>query len=1245
MSSTSNAVVPRQPQHQVFLNFRGDEVRLHFISHLMRALMRESINVFIDNNERLGNGLENFFQRIKESSIAIAVISSRYTESKWCLDELVEIKECVEIGTMKVFPVFYKVDTDTVREQKKEFGDRLRALANQTKNSLRDSNTKRKWKEALQFVANKKGEKVDENSDEGLAIEKIVEGVKKMLGDISIEVPSARLSELGSGGNEAEPETLSDESPVFGIKTRIKQLKEKLLFESGDVTRVIGVVGMPGIGKTTLAKELFDECKCMFLNFMFLDDVRQKSKAHSLRRLQEDLLLGLQESNGTRDIKKALVVLDDVSDKRQIKGILGGREWVKNGSKIVITTSSKSAIMGMVDDTYQLHGLSDSDALRHFRHHAFSGNVEAEGNFSKLAREFVDYSRGHPSALKLLARELRNKDEIYWKDKLGTLANSPSNTIQDILRIPYDELSEQHKKVFLDIASFFRFENENYVRTLLDSSADNVSEIRDLADKFLINISGGRVEMNDLLYTFAMGLDSLATSSTNTTSERRLSNHREIIAVLKNKAEATKVRGIYLDMSEVTKKMSLDSDTFAGMDHLRYLKFFNSHCHRECEVDCKLNFPEGLEFVLPEVRYLHWLKFPLDKLPQDFNPKNLIDLKLPYSHIEQLWDGDKDTSKLQWLDLNHSSKLHSLSGLSRARTLQILNLEGCTALKTVHQVLQNMESLLFLNLRGCTSLKSLPDIILVSLRTLILSGCSSFEDFHLIAENLEKLYLDGTAITGLPSTIGNLQRLILLKLKDCKKLQSLPDSVGNLKAIQELILSGCSSLKSFPEVKKNLKHLKTLLVDGTAIEEMPDILRGDQGQTTSWSHCELCEWPRGMYGLSSVRRLSLSRNKFISLPSSLGYLYHLKWLDLKHCEKLVSVPMLPPNVQWLDAHGCISLEEISLPLDLLLAATEHLHSTFIFTNCTKLDQVVKNGIVSYARKKIQLMSDALARYEEGFVLDVLIGICFPGWRVPVWFNHRSVGSELKPKLRRHWNVGGLTGIALCAVVSFKDYQAQSSRLLVRCTCEFKEEDEPLIEFSCILGGWTEHGSYEPREIEPGHVFIGYTSWSHINRRGNIKGCVATEASLKFHVTDGTTVTNCAVVKCGFSLIYAPTDADHSLSTDMCSDVTSPTNGSGTTNVRVSYSQKSREVSNILFVAPSTDIEIIEEVTSFTASLQVEEEPKETDEKKKLVSVTNGSTSEVELGWHVDNNKGCFSFLRCLLSSWLGLGRERSIAIE
>jgi len=76
------------------------------------------------------------------------------------------------------------------------------------------------------------------------------------------------------------------------------------------------------------------------------------------------------------------------------------------------------------------------------------------------------------------------------------------------------------------------------------------------------------------------------------------------------------------------------------MPNLRYVKIFDSSCPRQC-VGCKVNLPEGLEFPLKEIRYFHWLNLPLDELPIDFNPENLIDLRLPYSKIQRLWRRSK----------------------------------------------------------------------------------------------------------------------------------------------------------------------------------------------------------------------------------------------------------------------------------------------------------------------------------------------------------------------------------------------------------------------------------------------------------------------------------------------------------------------------------------------------------------------------------------------------------------------------
>lgn len=178
------------------------------------------------------------------------------------------------------------------------------------------------------------------------------------------------------------------------------------------------------------------------------------------------------------------------------------------------------------------------------------------------------------------------------------------------------------------------------------------------------------------------------------------------------------MRGILLDMSEITESIALERVTFSDMRNLLYLKIYNSCCRRHCRADCNLYFPDGLDFPLEEVRYLHWVKFPLHELPQNFRPESLVDLSLPYSKIERVWEGVKvcllvpsfavtsavfligglsqDTPRLKWVDLRHSSKFLDLSALSRAENLERLNLEGCTSLDELPVEIQNMKSLVYL---------------------------------------------------------------------------------------------------------------------------------------------------------------------------------------------------------------------------------------------------------------------------------------------------------------------------------------------------------------------------------------------------------------------------------------------------------------------------------------------------------------------------------------------------------------------
>jgi hypothetical protein len=148
-SSSSNvSVIPTGPQ--VFISFRGKELRKGFISFLVPALKKKNINVFIDEHEVRGKDLISLFRRIGESKIALVIFSEGYTESKWCLDELVQIKKCVDQKKIIAIPIFYKLDPAVVKGLKGKFGDKFRDLIERYHH---EPERYQKWTEALTSVS------------------------------------------------------------------------------------------------------------------------------------------------------------------------------------------------------------------------------------------------------------------------------------------------------------------------------------------------------------------------------------------------------------------------------------------------------------------------------------------------------------------------------------------------------------------------------------------------------------------------------------------------------------------------------------------------------------------------------------------------------------------------------------------------------------------------------------------------------------------------------------------------------------------------------------------------------------------------------------------------------------------------------------------------------------------------------------------------------------------------------------
>ncbi|CAH8333561.1 unnamed protein product [Eruca vesicaria subsp. sativa] len=250
VASSSRNVKP-----QVFINFRGADLRSTFAPYLHGVLHRNGINAFIDDDLRPGEDLKNLFERIEESTVAVAIISSKYTESDWCLDELVKIKECVDRRTLWVIPIFYKLKTSTVRNLEGSFGLQLWELWRKENHCKRDDRIL-KWDAALQDVSSKKALRFLENSNEATFVDDIAKHIQNFLSEdkqLREENPKPQgkgeenVKPQGRRGDNPNPEEVSNiaSSSIKQGKQCLTQLEEKLDVDcNDDETRFVGVVGM-----------------------------------------------------------------------------------------------------------------------------------------------------------------------------------------------------------------------------------------------------------------------------------------------------------------------------------------------------------------------------------------------------------------------------------------------------------------------------------------------------------------------------------------------------------------------------------------------------------------------------------------------------------------------------------------------------------------------------------------------------------------------------------------------------------------------------------------------------------------------------------------------------------------------------------------------------------------------------------------------------------------------------------------
>ena len=179
-------------------------------------------------------------------------------------------------------------------------------------------------------------------------------------------------------------------------------------------------------------------------------------------------------------------------------------------------------------------GLSYNDALKLFSWKAFHKPHPKE-NFVNLSKDFVNYAKGLPLALKVFGSLLFDKTMDEWKSALNNLKAEFDENIMVLLQISFDGLTNTQKGLFLDIACFFKGEKKDCIRDVLQSFGYYPDyNIGVLMKKSLITINeNGALGLHDLLQD--MGQEIIRRESPREPGGRsRLWIYEDVIHVLKN---------------------------------------------------------------------------------------------------------------------------------------------------------------------------------------------------------------------------------------------------------------------------------------------------------------------------------------------------------------------------------------------------------------------------------------------------------------------------------------------------------------------------------------------------------------------------------------------------------------------------------------------------------------------------------------------------------------------------------------